>query len=586
EQSRVLAQYLDKSRHVYYGYAVMDSLSSSYSMFKYFFDLSLAGSTDDMHDFMLTPAGIAAIAAESIFMVSFSFLACHFDGEEEDNYKKWIASAWPYFRDVMKGLKNAYKGWRSALMALTLMGGMDVKFLILPVGLVLGVFAAANRFLLRFLVEERKIQMRINNELLLELIKLPSLTHEESKLYLEGKKLEKNNIQYQTLQYRALAFTGVAVGGFIDGLYLYMGALTLTALAPQLMLAMALVCAFYTVACVITRIYEEYDFQMRLFITQTKCKLVLITKELETSYARLLLLEAKTDKNVNDYLQISHLKDSLHQLIGRFELKRQLLQQQTSRSYLAAVLLGIKNGLYAYSALSSITFLVSAVLLLAGVAFPPSLIIISVFLGLVFLAGFVVHSLVNNYQHHSAQKDPKERPYYKIIEMKEHLAAKEKQAPLIAAKEFHELVNEGLVINPAPQTFFQEWFEIYRSLFSGLGKGQKFVDFAGNPLQETGDDGHYHDSPVMFALGAVSALFFGLFLSLRALARGLGRPPLGQVALASDIVIQPKIITEESNKEQVEVKEQKPVVLETGDYRESSRVVKTQKDSLKRSDSL
>lgn len=35
-QSRILAQKLDKSRSIYYAYAVMDSLSSSYSMFKYF----------------------------------------------------------------------------------------------------------------------------------------------------------------------------------------------------------------------------------------------------------------------------------------------------------------------------------------------------------------------------------------------------------------------------------------------------------------------------------------------------------------------------------------------------------------------
>jgi hypothetical protein len=162
-QSRLLAQQLDNSGLVYYGYAALDSLSSSYSMFKYFFDLCISSNDPDlMHEVMMTPSGIIAMVVESLFLVAFSVLAVKFDSEKEDSYKKCIASAWPYFRDVMKGLKNAYKGWRSAVVAINLIGGVDIKSLIAPVGLLLGICAAANRFWLRGMVEDRKVMMTSN----------------------------------------------------------------------------------------------------------------------------------------------------------------------------------------------------------------------------------------------------------------------------------------------------------------------------------------------------------------------------------------------------------------------------------------
>lgn len=212
------------------------------------------------------------------------------------------------------------------------------------------------------------------------------------------------------MQTRNFAFWAVAAGGLLDGLYLYVGVLSLAVLSPQLLMAMALICAFYTVACVITRIYEEYDFQLRLLVTQTKCQLALITKELETNYAKLLLLQDKMDLDKVDQEELKRLKRLVHNLITRFDDSRKLLSQQSNRTYLSSALLGMKNGLYAYGALASVLFLVGSILVMAGVSFPPALLTACIILGLVLVLSFTIHSLVSNYWHQKKQETQKTTP--------------------------------------------------------------------------------------------------------------------------------------------------------------------------------
>lgn len=569
-QSRILAQNLDKSRHVYYAYSILDSLSSSYTMFKYFFDVfGSSNDSDAMHEFLNSPAGIITMTVESVFLVTFSFLACRYDNEKEDSYKKFIATAWPYFRDVMKGLKNAYKGWRSAVVAFNLISGVDAKFLIAPVGLILGVFAAANRFWIRSMLEDRKQMMSANAELLIEIKKLMSLSHEESISYLK-------RIQFQTRQTRNAALWSVAAGGFLDGLYLYVGVLSLATLSPPLLTAMAIICVFYTIACVVTRLYEEKDFQLRLLVTQTKCRLALINKELETSYAKLLLLNEKQHLNKTDQEEIKRLKKLIHNLIKQFDDQRKELSKRSNRTYLSSALLGLKNGLYAYGALASVLFLIGSILVLTGVSFPPALLATCITLGLVLVIGFTIHSLVANYWHLKKQETQKERPYDQLLEWGDNIDNSE----LLDSKVFYDSLKDGLSLDPSPQFFFQEWFEVFRSLFSGVGKGQKFVDFAGNSLQERGEDGHYHDTPVMYVLSAFSALLFGVTLALRALARGLGRTPLGQVNLNEDSEDQPvKSETTEATIQKTE--ESRESIQSENKWTDSQRV-----DSRRHSNSL
>ncbi len=122
---------------------------------------------------MQTPAGIIGIASLTTCIVSFSVMATYFDGEKEESYKKQIAAGWPFFRDWMKGWKNAYKGWRSAMAALIVLHIDTAAYLVVPVGILAGALASSNRFWLRDIVEKRKVQMNANNNLLREIQKEP-----------------------------------------------------------------------------------------------------------------------------------------------------------------------------------------------------------------------------------------------------------------------------------------------------------------------------------------------------------------------------------------------------------------------------
>jgi hypothetical protein len=522
-QSRYRAKKLHKNRYIYHAFAILDSLSSSYSMFKYFFEVFNSTTDPDlMHEFLTSPEGIAAITGEALFLVTFSLLASLYDGEEKDSAKKFIAAAWPYFRDVIKGLKNAYKGWRSTVQIISIFSGVDLKFLVIPVGLVLGVMAAANRLWLRDMVERRKKQMDNNRELLFEIEQLPSLTLLDRKHYLK-------RIGYQDEEERIHAYFAVAAGGLIDGLYLYAGVASLSILAPPLFLAMTVFSAIYTLACIVTRIYEEYDFQLRLLITQTKCKFALITKEMETTYARLLTLEEIKNKTSSDLEEIRRLRADVCRLIQKFEDLRQILKEQTTHTYLTAGLLGMKYGLFAYGVVTSFLFMTASVFLVTATAFPPALLAAFIVSGMVLMLGFTAYTLRAHYLHLQKQEKEreKEHPYEQLLEMKNHMQTQD-DAALLTAEGFKESVKDGKTLEPSPQFFFQEWFEVFRCSASGLSKGNNFAGFVMTPLQEVDADGHYQNTPVMAAIAIASAVLFSVVLSLRALARGFGRSSLGE----------------------------------------------------------
>lgn len=578
-QSKTLPQDLDKSRYIYYAYSIFDSLSSSYSMFKYFFDVYFAGSTDEMHDLMLTPEGIIGITLETVFLVGFSFFATYFDKAEEGTHAKRVADAWPYFRDVIKGLKNAYKGWRSVITAMGLLGMLSAaNSLILPVGLALGVLGALNRLLIRSLREARKSMMAHNKKLLINISKLSFLS-------IDGlDEFFKNNgkILTQSDSERYQGFFYSALGGFVDGLYLYAGVLTLTLLAPYLLIPMAITSVFFTLACIITRLYEEKEYQDNLIVLAAECSLAAYTKQIQTLYDQILTLEKKTDKNEEDLLKIKNLKKEFTGLLDKFDEQRELIKKKTRPSSLSTLLLGLRNGLYAYSALSSILFFVSGILVLAFVAMPPALIIAVVAVGLALVVGFIVHAFLTTHQSLDKEaNESNERTYSQLSILRKQFETNPNESCLLTVEELNGALKSGLTINRRKKGYlFQEWFEVLRSLFSGFGKGFKFVDFAGNFLQEIGQDGHYHDTPLMFILGALSAcLLFGPILALRALAKGFGRPPLDSrddLAKAADVSVsssareQPETKTEMASTVDEEVGQPKPKLNEKPATKEKS----------------
>ncbi|KTC94572.1 hypothetical protein [Legionella erythra] len=543
-QSRLMAKWLHANGIIYRAYACLDGWNLSYSTLKYFFDVVLTNSdrssSDVMHEWLVSPAGIAVAATESITLIVFAMLATHFD-DNPDKLKRFIAVVWPYCRDTMKGLKNAYKGVRSTIQMLNVLGATNLNFLMLPLALALGGIAIANRLWFRYMLNQRKDMMKNNKLLLEEIQNAESLSKEECQLIRE-------KIQRQTINTRRAALFSAALGGVIDSLYLYVGILFLAPTSWPVFVTLSVFCMVFSLVCVATRIYEEYDFQKKLLIAQAKVEFALYSKEhgqevidLLTELQQISLELSKFAPTEATRQAIEELEEKrtrlsaqIHQIKQEFEDKRDELQSLLTLSYTSAFLAGAKNGLAAFSAVTSILFTLGTVFILASVPFPPLLLILGASLGMALLIGFISHSLIQNWRHHQTLQQ-REKPYEPLAEMLEKIKdIKNAAQDMNVDEEVKSAIHRGLTMDYSPQYFFQEWFEVVRSFFSGLGKGSKAVDYSMNPLQEMNDKGHYQDTPVMLGVSAVMSLLYAVVLALRALARGFGRPPLDQMPLIKE----------------------------------------------------
>ncbi|KTD22779.1 transmembrane protein [Legionella lansingensis] len=527
-QSRLLAKRLHELGYIYALYGALDGLSLSYSMIKYAFDMlnKVGSSSDAMHEWMLTPEGIVLTASSSLTLIVFAMLANHYKDDDKNQLKAFIATVWPYCRDVMKGLKNAYKGFRSTIQLMELLGGsQNLHHLIVPVGLLLGCLSAVNRLWFRYYVNQRKDMMRANAVLLSEIQAAKTLTLTEIQ-----KKHEE--IQGQSEALRRKMLLSATYGGIVDGLYLYIGVLTLCSLSPAVLTAMTVFCAIYFLACIATRVYEEHDFQRRLLVARAKIELALCGKELQEYFLQLHGLSqeiALSGGNEERRLKQKELMSKLASVYDNFEKKRNYLRELSTLSYSSAFLAGLRNGLAAYGALASALFAIATVLVLSSASFPPALLITSSTLGMVLLLGFTIHAMLHAHWHQLKQEETSKLADKRIDGLLKIFSDAKKDVNSLQPEEIRTAITDRMVVDPSPQFFFQEAFEVVRSLCSGLGKGSKAVDFALNPLQERGADGHYHDTPVMLWVTVISALVHAVVLALRAHARGFGRAPLDAV---------------------------------------------------------
>lgn len=585
-QVATVARALDKDDYklTYHAYAVLDSLSCSYSFYKYLLEISITTNSDEAHELMMSPSHILFILIETTLIVSFAFFATYFSSKkkslnsttteasndtkakEQPGYEKafqdFIISAWPYMRAFLKASKNAYKGVRSTLLAMSILAQTDLKYLICPIGLILGGISTINKMFLVYMLEERKTMMEHNTRVIKTIMNYIALGDTEAQAYNTahyiGKDDEKSKfdctntqIMEQSTSMRVMAYLAVILNALIDSLYLYMGLLTLAALSPPLLLTVGVFCLFYSAACLITRIYEEYDYQKRLIITQTQIKLALTTRNLQTNYYQLIMGLYKHDK---DEVTVKKLYEQLNDLIDAFVIQRDALRQKSHRGYFSAVLYGLRNGLYIYSALSSIIFLVGAILTLCSVSFPPALIIACASLGVIVIGLCISYSLYANYlylQQEYKNNSSTDAAFTCIkSDIKKKLDAtpeecaeskQEKAQNMIKINDFIQAIHNELHVTPTPNTKTAEWAEVWRSFFSGITKGQKFIDWSFNPLQEADAQGHYHDTPIMFVLGVGCGILYSVVLALRALAKGMGRDPVG-----ANIQEENKSLTEEN----------------------------------------
>lgn len=562
KQCRLMAEKLDKLGYIYALYGALDGLNLAYSNIKYFFDITVVDDASDaMQEWLHTTNGMFLAAISSLILILFSVFGNYFKdnnkkGEERNELKKFIVLLWPYCRDIMKGLKNAYKGVRNAQHILKLLNIENIDSLVLPLGLALGALASLNRIWNRMQLNERKEMLKNNNNLLEELkanflrpMKKMSLTP----LSLEGMEanrlsflalLSENRykIQGQSASVRRNLFLSAALGGIIDGSYLFLGMSTLCDLPLLLVDLTTLFSIFYWVVCIITRLYEEYDYQRKLLITEVKVELDLLAKELEFKLYYLNNISLISAQNDSPLMTQQELTKEIQTIYGQFKLKREELQQLSSLSYPLAFLSGLRSGLAAYGASNSILFTVASILSLTSLPLPPLVLVSFTLLGLVFLIGFTWHTMIQAQKHRTKHQHTHTTEHFdKLSQIVSMLETTKKVAEALKPEEIKTVISDVMVVDASPQFFFQEWFEIIRSFFSGIGKGAKAIDFTLNSLLERDEEGHYHDSSIMHVFSLLSALVHAFALALRAQARGFGRdkvqpPPIKEKEEGKTIV--------------------------------------------------
>ncbi|OGV44897.1 MAG: hypothetical protein A3F46_06100 [Legionellales bacterium RIFCSPHIGHO2_12_FULL_42_9] len=546
-----LADELNQHRGVPILQAGLDGLNISYTTFKYFFDAlntdATTSSSDTMHSWMLTPVGLAVAALESVFLIAFSMLANYHTQQPVQNlFNKYLIQSWPYFRDSLKGLKNSYKGISSLLMASSFLGALsvqDLNLMLVPVAVALGGVTILNRIWYRRMKNQRKEKQEENARLLKEILARKTLTEQEAAEFDRRKKKAQEKTEC------GKAFGSAVLAGFTDGLYLYIGVYTLASITGPLFIAICVLSAVYVLTSIVTRIYEEYDYQNKLKTSQLKVELALSMQLLKTQLQELDGLLATSSWSVEE----DQLRANIVKNWEQFTTSRQKLEKLSTIFNTAALLGGLKNGLNAYGVLASLLFAVGAVLLLASVAFPPAFLMTAIFIGVAYLIGFSIHSLVASYYYRREQRElcrsadellkqsKVKVDYLQVASVNPEVRRKERELVQLVHKTVEDK-DKKLVVKPSPHYIFEEWvgkwLEVFRSFFTGVKQSTKSEYFTiGTFCQEV-----IVTIIVTAALGIVSAISG----ALRAIAKNFGRkdndvsdhsalvpPPLSALDLSS-----------------------------------------------------
>ncbi|WP_367608080.1 hypothetical protein [Legionella sp. W05-934-2] len=533
-----LAKNLHESRYLYATYGALDGLSNICSHWRWLFDLLYATSSnsdDKLHEFLSSPEGMALVGIETLAIMAYATIGNYFDSDDKDKpILSLLALTWPYLRDCFKGSKNAYKGVRAALNIASLLSGTSLFSYVVPTSLGVGALAIVNRLLLRYMYTQRKYMMKNNKIVWLDIQALDAKTLTPDEMEQQGKEV-LSHVQEQSKTVRALAFIGAAFGGLVDGLYMYVGIVTLLTV-PGLIWLTAPVALFligcsvlYGLTNIAVRMYEEYDYQRKLDITVAKANLALTGKKIECLYHTLRL-----DKE--EMLSQKHFKQ-LTDYVDTFVRQREELRDLSVLSYKSAFLLGVTHGLAAYGALASFVFAASTITFLIMGTIPPFLLIavaITIASGIFLIAGFAINALYQTYKHHQKLSEFEQlKTAISLKELKELVKLEKGEVYANKPDDYlEEKIHDCMVIDNQPLFFYMELFEVVRSFFSGVGKGPKSVMTTFNAFQEKGDDGEYHfDSWILLAFTSVSSVVYATCLALRAYARGFGRPPVDYVEM-------------------------------------------------------
>lgn len=410
-----------------------------------------------------------------------------------------------YVRDLLKALKNSYKGIRATMWAANWLK-TDMRVLLFPTALTFGLIAAANRIWYRAMKEHRKMLQTFNKNLASQIRSLEQLSEEDAANFL-GK------IGFKSIYSRAGGLLSQAFGGLIDGMYLYMGALMLAPVLPLAFTFLLTCSSLFVVLCIVTRMYTEYEYQRKLVSSELMVKLTICGKRMESLFS-----ELQSESVMGNDASSEPLNLELKQEMDQFKLLQNELWESSLLTPTMVVLAGLRDGLAASGAVGSLMFVTVTILAMAAVPCPPAFIVACMLASLALLMTGLTYAMAT---HWSTSINPPEKSfrYTEIRLLLDELKSSKVTVQNLDLEIAKKKIWKGLIIDPSPQSFWQEWGEFLRAILASIAKAQKGVDFTFNPLQEVDENGHYSDSKIMMCLSVVFGIFFMLGFGGRSIAR-------------------------------------------------------------------
>lgn len=385
--------------YLYALYLGIDSGKLSMSMIKYGFDIFLTNgelAAQAMHEWITSPVGAAITILGTISFIGFALLANKLDREDKNPFKRYIATLWPYIRDSLKSLRNTLRGVSSTLTLLYLVDLQDLRHLIIPLGLSLGILSVLNRIWIRYKSNQQNKMLEKNISLLDEIEGFNELTWEQIDDF-------RKKISKQSKQFIALSLFSSVLSGLIDGINPYIGALAVGTMMPPILVVITVFCCIYFLATLTMRIYDEINMQHRLYVAQKNVELILLEKEIDFLVIRLSRLSESItlvpDNNglVDEYFTLC---DYLNYKL--WEHEKESAELSLMNTDIPIFFKGIKNGLNIYK---YIMLTISTCLFLSPIKISPVSPINRAALGLSALGGGVIYSSSTSKKIRSQQEN-------------------------------------------------------------------------------------------------------------------------------------------------------------------------------------
>lgn len=355
--------------------------------------------------------------------------------------------------------------------------------------------------------------------------------------------LKKQNISTQPPARKTLYLLLKGFNGFIDGMYLYLGILGLVALSPQGLLFGLILSTLYCLLCIASRVYEEYQSQQNLTISEYKAELALSGKELELLLIQLneiaLKIALEKDEEVLKKLKIEQkrIDELLDKQVKHFDKLRRSLKKEYQLSHFEIFLLGIKHALPFYGSLVSAVFTLAFICFLAGATLSPPVVLACIAAGIPILIIGIAHAFLTRKPKIIDEKQEQQNTAdlaKKIGDVKASLKitkAEAEKADIFTRRAYAKnaiisAIAQCLQADPLADTFYADFAEVIRSFWAGILKGRKEIELLLNPMQQMNEQGHYQDSHFMNFFIIPAAILYSIVFAIKAFAKGFSRTTL------------------------------------------------------------